>query len=82
MEGGEEMNKLKIYDELLRYMYDEYNKGHHAAGHGEYVKVFISRFERTSGSNRIGNAHEQKAAVDYLRKNGWIKVYGFRAIIE
>jgi hypothetical protein len=72
--GGEETNKLKIYDRLLKYMYDEYNAGHNASGHGEYVRVLVAHFERISESNRIGDAHAKRAAVDYLHKNGWISV--------
>jgi len=68
------MNKLKLYDRLLKYMYDEYNAGHNASGHGEHVSVLVNHFEGISESNRIGDAHEKKAAVNYLLKNGWISV--------
>jgi len=66
------MKTTTKYDRLLKYMYEEYDKGHHAHGYGEYLRVLVSHFERISQTNRIGDAHAQMAAVNYLRKNGWL----------
>jgi len=66
------MDTLKLYRKLLKHMYDEFNNGNNASGHGEFIHVLISEFERISAENRIGGAHDQIGAVSYLLKNGWI----------
>jgi len=67
------MDTLKLYRKLLKYMYDEFNSGNNASGHGEHIQVLIDHFERVSAENRIGDAHDQIGAVSYLLKNGWIE---------
>lgn len=60
------------YDKLLKFLYDEYDRGHNASGYGERVSVLVQHFERSSQQNRIGDALEQMAAVSYLHDSGWI----------
>jgi hypothetical protein len=67
------MDTLKLYRNLLKFMYDQFNKGNNDSGHGELIQVLIENFERTSAENRIGDdAQDQIGAVSYLLKNGWI----------
>lgn len=66
------MNTLKLYRKLLKYMYDEYNNGNNASGHGEHIQILINQFQRSSRENRIGDAHDQIGAVSYFLKNGLI----------
>ena len=67
------MNTLKIYDNLLKFMYGEFKRGNNASGYGEYIQILIKHFERDSQDNRIGDAHAQIQAVGYFLKNGWIE---------
>jgi hypothetical protein len=53
-------------------MYDEFNKGNNASGHGERIQVLIDHFERSSQGERIGDAHDKIGAVRYFLKNGLV----------
>jgi len=66
------VSTLKKYDKLLKFMYDEFDRGNNASGHGEYIQVLIRHFESNSQDNRIGNAYDQIGAVHYLVENGLI----------
>ena len=66
------MGTLKTYDKLLKFMYDEFNKGNNASGHGERIQVLISQFQRSPSGERIGDAHDQIGAVSYFLKYGLI----------
>ena len=66
------MSTLKKYDKLLKFMYDEFNRGKNASGSGEYIQVLIQDFEGRSQDNRIGNAYDKIGAVRYLVENGLI----------
>jgi hypothetical protein len=72
------VSTLKKYDRLLKFMYDEFNRGENASGYGEYIQVLIQRFERSSQDNRIGNAHDQIGAVRYLVNKGLIDAVDVR----
>jgi hypothetical protein len=66
------VSTLKTYNKLLKFMYDEFNRGRNASGMGEYIQVLIQRFERSSRGDRIGNAYNQIGAVRHLIDNGLI----------
>ena len=66
------MNTLKKYDKLLKFMYDEFNKGNNASGHGERIQVLMNSFERISDGNRIGDAKKKIGTVSHFLRNGWI----------
>jgi len=66
------MNTLRNYDKLLKYMYDEFNRGNNASGYGEHIQVLIGHFENSSRGNRIGDANDQVGAVKYFLDNGFI----------
>lgn len=68
------METTAKYDRLLKFMYDEYDRGHNDHGHGQRVRILVDHFERTSEKNRIGNANDKRAAVDYLHNNDWINI--------
>lgn len=53
-------------------MYNEFNKGNNASGHGEYMQVLIQQFQRSPQGERIGNANAQVGAVRYFLQNGFI----------
>ena len=71
MKGGPGINTLTKYDKLLKFMYDEYDRGNNASGHGERIQVLIAQFERSQGI-RIGDAHDQMGAVSHFLRNGLI----------
>jgi len=66
------MSTLKKYDKLLKFMYDEFNRGKNASGRGELIQVLISHFESRSEDNRLGNAYAKEGAVRHFVKNGLI----------
>ena len=66
------MSTLKTYNKLLKFMYDEFNRGRNASGMGEYIQVLIQHFERSSRGGRIGNAYDQMGAVRHFVDNGLI----------
>ncbi len=66
------MSTSKKYDELLKFMYDEFNSGKNASGHGEYIQVLISHFQSKSEDNRLGNVYDQEGAVRHFIRNGLI----------
>lgn len=73
------MNTLRNYDKLLKFMYDEFNRGNNASGHGERIQVLIDRFERSSPDNRIGvDAHDKIGAVSYFLRHGLIEAVDTR----
>lgn len=63
------MSTLKKYDKLLKFMYDEFNRGKNASGHGQYIQVLISHFESMSEDNRLGNAYAKEGPVRHFLKN-------------
>lgn len=65
------MNTLNIYNKLLRFMYDEFNRGSNASGYG-HIRILIAHFERSSQGERIGTAYAKIGAVRYFLKNGFI----------
>jgi hypothetical protein len=68
------MKRTDLYDKLLQFMYDEYDRKQGFHGYGERVRVLIARFERLSAKNRIGNANAKSGAIRYLHENGWIDI--------
>ena len=66
------MDTLKLYLKLLKFMYAQFNSGNNDSGHGELIHELITKFERNSAENRIGDPDDQIGAVSYLLKNGWI----------
>ncbi len=66
------MSTLKNYDKLLKFMYDDFNRGNNASGHGEHIQTLIDRFERSSQGDRIGDALDKVGATRYFLKNGFI----------
>jgi hypothetical protein len=66
------MSTLEKYDNLLKFMYDEFNEGRNASGHGEHIQVLISHFESRSEDNRLGNVYAKEGAVRHFIRNGLI----------
>lgn len=67
------MKVSEKYEKLMEFVYDEYDKGDTFKGHGEPAMVLVQRFQRFLGI-RLGDAGAQKAAMNYLLKQGWIEI--------
>ncbi len=63
------MDALKTYGKLLKFMYDESDKG---PGRNELILVLIQQFQRSPQGCRLGDALDQVEAVRYLITKGWI----------
>lgn len=66
------MNTTKIYEKLMKFLYDKYERGGVFREYGEFAGVLVTEFERKTGLD-LGNVYGQAAAIRYLGEQGWIK---------
>jgi hypothetical protein len=65
------MNIIGKYEKLMEFIYDEYCNKETFQSHGLAGQIILSEFQRFTGI-RFGDANTQKAAIEYLFKQGWI----------